>query len=176
MPQYLNIRDAADYLGISPHTLYKLVERREVPASKVGGSWRLNPEALDAFLQSGTERGSKSPEILVVEQDDAIRRDLASIAMSRGVRTQMAGGAEDALLLLSGGSGIDLVLYGVPADPVEADVFLQRVKETCSGCRIALIVEPERAAELGGLLRHGPMIMLRKPVERPDVVSLLALI
>ncbi|MDA0676819.1 MAG: helix-turn-helix domain-containing protein [Chloroflexi bacterium] len=176
MPQYLNIRDAADYLGISPHTLYKLVERREVPASKVGGAWRLNPEALDAFLQGGVTRGTRSPEILVVEHDDEVRRDMASIAMSRGARTQMAAGSEDALLLLSGGTGVDLVLYGVPPDPVEADVFLQRAKEICPDCRIALMVEPERASELGGLMRHGPMIMLRKPVERPDVVSLLALI
>jgi excisionase family DNA binding protein len=176
VPTYLNIRDAADYLGISPHTLYKLVERREVPAAKVGGSWRLNPEALDAFLQAGTTRGAKTIEILIVEQDDSVRRDLASIAMSRGARPQMASTSEDALLLLSGGASVDLILCGVSADPVEADAFLQRAKEHCADCRIALMVEPERAADLGGLMRHGPMIMLRKPVERPDIVSLLALI
>jgi DNA-binding NtrC family response regulator len=121
-------------------------------------------------------RGNRSPETLVVEHDDELHRHLASISMSGGARTLMATGSEDALLLLSGGTGIDLVLYGVPSDPVEADIFLQRAEEICPDCRIALIVEPERALELGGLMRHGPMIMLRKPVERPHVVSLLALI
>ena len=178
MASYLNIRDAADYLGISPHTLYKLVERSEVPAAKVGGSWRLNPAALDEFLQakpSANVRRTRSPEVLIVERDEQLRRDLASMAMSRGARPQMVGSLEDAMLLLTG-EPPDLVLYGVPEDPAEAAEFLRRVRSACPGCRIALMVAPGRAAELDGLMEFGPLIMLRTPVERPDMVSLIALI
>ena len=46
----LNIREAARYLGISHHTLYKLLERHAVPAAKVGGSWRFAPERLDEWI------------------------------------------------------------------------------------------------------------------------------
>jgi excisionase family DNA binding protein len=52
LASYLNIREAPQYMGISPHTLYKLVERNEVPAAKVGGSWRLSPAAHDDFLDA----------------------------------------------------------------------------------------------------------------------------
>ena len=182
MASYLNIRDAADYLGISPHTLYKLVERSEVPAAKVGGSWRLNPETLDEFLQAklpgksqATSRRNRSLEILIVERDEQVRRDLASMAMSRGARPQMAGSLEDAVLLLAGDPP-DLVLYGVPDDQTQALEFLRQVRLVCSDCRIALMVAPDRAAELGELMEFGPLIMLRTPVERPDMVSLIALI
>lgn len=178
MVPYLNIRDAADYLGISPHTLYKLVERSEVPAAKVGGSWRLSSDALDEFIKAKSTvetRRTRSPEILIVERDEQVRRELASMAISRGARPQMAASTEDALLLLTGGTP-DLVLYGVPGDSAEAVEFLRQVRSACSGCRVALMVAPGRAAELGGLMEHGPVIMLRTPVERPDMVSLIALI
>lgn len=178
MASYLNIRDAADYLGISPHTLYKLVERNEVPAAKVGGSWRLSAGALDEFLQAGQStrpRSTQQPEMLIVEHDEQIRRDLAEIAISRGVRPQMAATTEDALLMLAMVQP-GLVLYGVPEDQEEAMAFLQQMRAACPDCKFALMVAPGRAAELNGLMEHGPMIVLRTPVERPDMVSLIALI
>ncbi len=174
MPTYLNIREAADYLGISPHTLYKLVERSEVPAAKVGGSWRLNPAALDEFLSGGRSSPAKSPELLIVERDGAVRRELASIALSRGARAQLADGADDAELLLSADRLPDLILYGVPDDIDEAFDFVRRVRAVSRDCRIAVMVSPGRAGELKDLLLHGWLIVLPKPFERPDMVNLIA--
>ena len=51
----LNIREAAEYLNISHHTLYKLLEKKEVPAAKIGGSWRFSPEVLDAWVRKRME-------------------------------------------------------------------------------------------------------------------------
>lgn len=174
MPSYLNIREAADYLGISPHTLYKLVERSEVPAAKIGGSWRLSPAALDEFLSGGQTSPTRSPELLIVEQDEELRRNLASIAMSRGARTQLAGGADDTELLLSAGWVPDLILYGVPTDITQAFDFMQRVRAVSKQCRVAAMVSPERAADLKDLMAHGWLIVLPTPVERPEMVNLIA--
>lgn len=174
MPTYLNIRDAADYLGISPHTLYKLVERSEVPAAKIGGSWRLNPAALDEFLSGKQKSPARSPELLIVEHDQELRRSLASIAMSRGARAQLADGVDDAELLLSAGWTPDLVLYGVPEDMSEVFDFMQRVRAVSKECRVAAMVSPERAADLKDLLFHGWLIVLPTPVERPEMVNLIA--
>ena len=51
----LNIRESAEFLNISHHTLYKLLERKEVPAAKVGGSWRFSPEMLDQWVRKRME-------------------------------------------------------------------------------------------------------------------------
>ena len=67
MPALMNIREAAEYLGISHHTLYRLVERREVPAAKIGGSWRLNRTALESFVSARS--ATAAPIILIVERD-----------------------------------------------------------------------------------------------------------
>jgi len=173
MPSYLNIKEAAEYLGISPHTLYKLVEREQVPAAKVGGSWRLSPDALDEFLGGRRKPASKSPELLIVEEDVETRRQLASIAMSRGARVQLASGADDAEILLMAGWEPDLVLYAVPQDIERAFDFMRRVRAVRSDCRVAAIVPPERAADLADLMSYGWMIVLPAPVERPEMVNLI---
>ena len=46
---YLNIQEAADYLGIPKHQLYKLVKLSTFPAKKMGVSWRINKARLDRW-------------------------------------------------------------------------------------------------------------------------------
>ena len=175
MPSYLNIKEAAEYLGISSHTLYKLVERNEVPAAKVGGSWRLNREALDEFLRGSSASGG-SLEVLIIEPDSAVRRDLARAAMEKKARLQLASDDDDAAVLLDGSYLPDLILYSV-SGPIEgARSFLERVRDDSEGCRVALMIEPGRSAEIGTLMDLGPLIVLPKPVRRPDLVNVIALI
>ncbi len=51
----ITIRQAAEYLNISHYTLHNLLERKEVPAAKVGGSWRFSPTVLDEWVRKRME-------------------------------------------------------------------------------------------------------------------------
>jgi excisionase family DNA binding protein len=52
----LNPREAAEYLGISKVTLYKLLKSGEVPAKKFGNQWRISKAILDEFLTGSKEK------------------------------------------------------------------------------------------------------------------------
>jgi putative molybdopterin biosynthesis protein len=49
-PDLLTVRELAAYLRVSLRTAYQLVADREVPATRVGGQWRIPRAALDAQL------------------------------------------------------------------------------------------------------------------------------
>ena len=51
-PVWLNTDDAAAYIGITPATLRRLVERGEVVAFQIGRVRRYRQADLDAFLES----------------------------------------------------------------------------------------------------------------------------
>jgi excisionase family DNA binding protein len=53
--EVMDIRQAADYLGISPDTLYKYASESFVPAFKLGNRWRFKKSRLDDWMdqQSG---------------------------------------------------------------------------------------------------------------------------
>lgn len=174
MPSYLNIKEAAQYLGISSHTLYKLVERNEVPAAKVGGSWRLNRDALDQFLRGSTT--TSSVEVLIVEPDSATRRELARTAMEKRARMQLAGDDGDAEVLLDGSYIPDLILYSVSGSAAEARSFLNNVKDSVESCRVALMIDSDRASEISSLMDVGPLIVLQKPVRKQDLANVITLI
>ena len=46
LAEIMAVDEAADFMRLSKHTLYKLMRRGRVPASKVGGSWRLRRTAI----------------------------------------------------------------------------------------------------------------------------------
>ncbi len=53
--EVMDIRQAADYLGISSDTLYRYASEGFVPAFKLGNRWRFKKNLLDAWMdrQSG---------------------------------------------------------------------------------------------------------------------------
>jgi len=63
--EVMNIRQASQYLGVSPDTLYKYVYEERIPAFKLGNRWKFKKTILDAWMERksvlGENRGKKKP-------------------------------------------------------------------------------------------------------------------
>jgi excisionase family DNA binding protein len=63
--EVMNIRQASQYLGISPDTLYKYVYEEKIPAFKLGNRWKFKKTILDAWMERksvvGEARDRKKP-------------------------------------------------------------------------------------------------------------------
>jgi excisionase family DNA binding protein len=57
--EVMNVRQASQYLGISPDTLYKYVAEERIPAFKLGNRWRFKKTTLDRWMekQSAVQAG-----------------------------------------------------------------------------------------------------------------------
>jgi excisionase family DNA binding protein len=49
--EVMNIRQASQYLGVSPDTLYKYVYEEKIPAFKLGNRWRFKKSKLDQWME-----------------------------------------------------------------------------------------------------------------------------
>ena len=62
--EVMNIRQASQYLGVSPDTLYKYVYEEKIPAFKLGNRWKFKKTILDAWMErksaQGEGRGTKT--------------------------------------------------------------------------------------------------------------------
>jgi len=63
--EVMNIRQASQYLGVSPDTLYKYVYEEKIPAFKLGNRWKFKKTILDQWMERksvlGEGRGRKKP-------------------------------------------------------------------------------------------------------------------
>ncbi|GAA4628324.1 helix-turn-helix domain-containing protein [Cellulomonas oligotrophica] len=53
-PRFLTVNEVADLMRVSRMTVYRLVHSGELPAVRVGRSFRVPQDALDAYLRSST--------------------------------------------------------------------------------------------------------------------------
>ncbi len=55
--EVMNIRQASQYLGVSPDTLYKYVSEEKIPAFKLGNRWKFKKTILDLWMEQQSVQG-----------------------------------------------------------------------------------------------------------------------
>lgn len=60
--RWLSVEEIADYLGIKRDTVYKWIERKKMPAHKVGILWKFKRGEIDEWVRSGDAGDSNVTE------------------------------------------------------------------------------------------------------------------
>ncbi len=55
--EVMNVKEASDYLGVSPDTLYRYVYMDRIPAFKLGNRWKFKKTILDRWIERKISRG-----------------------------------------------------------------------------------------------------------------------
>lgn len=60
----MTIGEVADYLKVTERTIYRLAGAKQIPAFKVGGSWRFSKADIDGWIrqQSSTDSSASHQE------------------------------------------------------------------------------------------------------------------
>ncbi|MHB1022072.1 MAG: helix-turn-helix domain-containing protein [Acidobacteriaceae bacterium] len=59
--EVMDIRQAAEYLGISADALYKYASEGTIPAFKLGNRWRFKRSLLDAWMDEQSSKSKAAP-------------------------------------------------------------------------------------------------------------------
>lgn len=51
--RWLSVEEIARYLGVVEDTVYRWIERRSLPAHRVGKLWKFKTEEIDEWIRSG---------------------------------------------------------------------------------------------------------------------------
>lgn len=49
--EILTIKEIADYLKVTERTIYRLAAAKQMPAFKIGGSWRFSRQNIDSWIK-----------------------------------------------------------------------------------------------------------------------------
>lgn len=77
----MTVQEVAEYLNVDPKTVYRLVNRGELPGFKVGGSWRFQKDDLDAWIAKAQGEGHQQAQgrrRMSLSLKDAARQVLAN--------------------------------------------------------------------------------------------------
>lgn len=60
LQEILTVEELAAYLKVTPRSIYNLVSRHEIPAFRVGGSWRFRRDEIEALTKSRDAKKGKA--------------------------------------------------------------------------------------------------------------------
>ena len=81
MKTWMTVKQVAEYLQLSTMMIYKLAQKGEIPAAKIGSAWRFDRDEVDAWLSAGG--GQDSTGKIPPEIRDVIDRFLKNLRESR---------------------------------------------------------------------------------------------
>lgn len=63
--RWLSVDDVATYLGIRRDTIYKWIDRKRMPAHKVGRLWKFRKADIDQWVISGmADESGNEPDVI----------------------------------------------------------------------------------------------------------------
>ena len=54
--RWISVEEVAAYFGVKRDTIYKWINRRNMPAHKVGRLWKFRKEEVDEWVKSGSAK------------------------------------------------------------------------------------------------------------------------
>jgi excisionase family DNA binding protein len=54
MAELMKLEEVADYLRVAEKTIYRLIDKQGIPATKVGHQWRFDKADIDAWLRQNS--------------------------------------------------------------------------------------------------------------------------
>ena len=61
--EVMNLRQASQYLGVSPDTLYRYICNGVVPAFKLGSRWKFRKSVLDRWMEQKMRQSHASKRV-----------------------------------------------------------------------------------------------------------------
>jgi excisionase family DNA binding protein len=111
--RWVSVDDVADHLGVGKVSIYRWIENRGLPATKIGKLWKFRLSEVDAWMIQTTVKEEFSPPlrkdaarrtVLVIDDDPLVRESLADFLDDNGYDALLASNGAEALALLESSS------------------------------------------------------------------------
>ena len=169
----MTVKETAEYLRIPLPTVYYLVQRGQLPAIQIGGRWRVKKDALDRDVLRAEEQGQ--PTVLVIDDDESLQDMFKLFLKKNGFSRLVVGTGKDAIAALSK-QKFDFCFLDLQLPDITGDEVYAVAKAKDPELPIVIITGYPDSQMLDNILRHGPVTVLKKPLQVAQLQQALRLL
>ncbi len=168
MAELITVQEVADYLRVTKKTIYRLLERGGIPATKVGQQWRFDKTSIDGWLQRSSV-GVKA-NILVVDDEEVVRSLFKETLEESGHKVITAKTASEGLELVKQ-QDFDLVFLDLRMPGMDGTELFRQIKTIKPRLPVTIITGYPDSDMMARAMAHGPFGVMNKPFGESDIVT-----
>ncbi|MDH5695201.1 MAG: response regulator [Dehalococcoidia bacterium] len=168
MAELMTVQELANYLRVTKKTIYRLLRRDSIPATKVGRSWRFDKASIDDWL-SRQSVGVKA-SILVIDDEETIQLLFKETLEDLGHRVITAETSSEGLELVKQ-RHFDLVFLDLKMPGMGGVELFQRIKTIKPALPVTIITGYPDSDMMAQALVQGPFGVMNKPFDESDIIA-----
>jgi excisionase family DNA binding protein len=166
--ELLTLEELANYLRVTEKTIYRLLDKRSIPATKVGRQWRFDKSSIDTWLhQKSTEAIT---HVLVIDDDEAICSLFKDTLEETGHLVTTVNQPSQALELIQNGDH-DLVFLDLMLSGTDGAELFRQIRAIKPDLPVTIITGYPDSDLMMKALNYGPLGAMKKPFMSTDILT-----
>ncbi|MFC2014839.1 response regulator [Chloroflexota bacterium] len=168
MTELMTVQEIAEYLRVTEKTIYRLLKRGSIPATRVGRSWRFDKTGIDGWLQRNSV-GTKA-NILIVDDEEMIQVLFKDTLEELGhTVTTAATGTEGLEQVKERDFG--LVFLDLKMPGMDGSEILNQIRTIKPNLPVTIITGYPDSDLMVRALAQGPFGVMSKPFGESDIIT-----
>lgn len=168
MESLMNINELANYLRVTKKTIYRLLERREIPATRIGHQWRFERVSIDNWIRQKSV--CIGANVLVIDDEPAICELFSEILGRLGHTVFLAKDGVQGLEIVKKRK-IDLVFLDLKMPGMDGAELLHEIRNILPTLPVVIITGYPNSDLMARALAQGPFGIIKKPFSEIDILT-----
>jgi len=168
MAKLMTVEEVADYLRVTEKTIYRLLNRGSIPATKVGRQWRFNNASIDEWLYQKPVKTEAN--ILVIDDEEVTQLLFKETLEELGHRVITAETAAEGLELVKQ-QDFALVFLDLKMPDMDGAELFHQIKTIKPKLPVTIITGYPDSDMMARALAYGPFGVMNKPFGELDIVA-----
>lgn len=164
----MTLEEVADYLRVTRKTIYRLLEREEIPSTRVGHQYRFKRAAVEDWLRQNS--AGMSTSILVIDDDEELcevfRDTLEEAGHKVTTATDPARGLDLAIE-----RDYDLVFLDLRMPGMDGAELFRQLRAAKPDVPVTIVTAYSDSEIMANALDHGPFGVMKKPFTSADITN-----
>ncbi len=168
MAEFMTVEEVAVYLRVTKKTIYRLLWRGNIPATKIGHRWRFSKASIDEWIEQRSV--GRDTSILVIDDEEIIRGLFKEALEIQGHRVMTAkDGAEG--LKMAKQWDFDLVFLDLKMPGMDGAELFRQIKTMKPDLLVVIITAYPESDIMARALAYGPFGIIKKPFSELEIVT-----
>jgi len=168
MTELMTLKEVADYLRVTKKTIHRMLERRVIPAMKVGRQWRFDKASIEVWLRLNSIK--RSANILVIDDDETICYLFKDALEGTGHTVTTVSESSKGLELVKDGD-YDLVFLDLKMPEMDGAELFRQIRVTKPKLPVTVITGYPDSGLMTRALTYGPLGVMGKPFHGSDILT-----